>query len=243
MWDTRSSIESYSYQTMPRQQSPDERLLQLFAAHPVVELPTIRAALGGVSSMTAFRQLKRVGYRCSYNHKGCYYARHERAQYDRFGLWSVGDIHFSIDGSLRNTVRRLVAQADAGATHQELQARLLVRVHNTLLDLLRKREVERERLQQVYVYFDVDADVRVAQRQRRQELLSRAQSATIELGVTDQVIIEVLLVLLRHPGADPAQAVRHLRGRSPPITIEHVGMVFARYDLDALGEKGGAMNC
>ena len=228
---------------MPPDQSSDERLLKLFAAHPVVDLPTIRAALGGVSSMTAFRQLKRIGYRCSYNHKGRYYARHELARYDRFGLWSVGDIHFSVDGSLRSTVRRLVAQADAGATHQELQARLLVRVHNTLLDLLHKREVERERLQQVYVYFDVDAGVRAAQRERREQLLRRAQSATLERQVTDQVIIEVLLVLLHHPGADQARVVRHLRGRSPPIAIEHVDVVFARYDLDALGEKGGATSC
>ncbi len=193
--------------------------------------------------MTAFRHLKRIGYRCSYNHKGRYYARHELARYDRFGLWSVGDIHFSIDGSLRNTVRRLVAQAEAGATHQELQARLLVRVHNTLLDLLHKREVERERLQQVYVYFDVDAGVRAAQRERREQLLRRAQSATLERQVTDQVIIEVLLVLLHHPGADRARVVRHLRGRSPPISIEHVDVVFTRYDLDALGEKGGATSC
>ena len=228
---------------MPRQQPSADRLLQLFAAHPVADLPGIRAALGGVSPMTAFRQLKRLGYRCSYNHKGRYYARHELARYDRFGLWSVGDIYFSIDGNLRNTVRRLLVQAEAGATHQELQARLLVRVHNTLLDLLRKREVERERLQQVYVYFDVDAGVRAAQRQRRQERLSRAQGGATESQITDQIIIEVLLVLLRHPGADPAQVVRHLRGRSPPLSIEHVGVVFARYNLDALGEKGGAMNC
>ena len=228
---------------MPREQPPDKRLVQLFASHPVVDLPTIRAALGGVSPMTAFRQLKRLGYRCSYNHKGRYYARHELARYDRFGLWSIGDIHFSVDGNLRNTVRRLVSRAEAGATHQELQARLLVRVHNTLLDLLRKREVERERLQQVYVYFDVDADVRTAQRLRRQELLSRAQSAALESQVTDQIIIDVLLVLLRYPGADSAEVVRHLRGRSPPISIEHVGVVFARYDLDNLGEKGGATSC
>ncbi len=228
---------------MPREQPPDERLVQLFAAHPVVDLPTIRGALGDVSSMIAFRQLKRLGYRCSYNHKGRYYARHELARYDRFGLWSVGDIYFSVEGNLRNTVRRVVSGAEAGATHQELQARLLVRVHNTLLDLLRKREVTRERLHQVYVYFDVDARVRAAQRVRRQELLSRAQSAAIESQVTDQSIIDVLLILLRYPGADSAAVVRHLRGRSPAISIEHVGVVFERYDLDNLGEKGGATNC
>jgi len=222
---------------------PDERLVQLFACRPVVDLPTIRDALGGVSSITAFRHLKRLSYRCSYNHKGRYYARHELARYDRFGLWSVGDIHFSVEGSLRKTVRRLVEQAAAGATHHELQARLCVRVHNTLLDLLRHGEVERERLQQLYVYFGVDASMRALQLQRRHELLRQAQRASVESQVTDLLIIEVLLVLLRHRGADRAQVWRHLRGHSPPVSIEQVGVVFARYDLDNLGEKGGSTNC
>ncbi len=222
---------------------PHDQLVQLFASHPIVELPTIRAALGGVSSMTAFRHLKRLGYRCSYNHKGRYYARHELARYDRFGLWSVGDIHFSTDGTLRKTVRRLVEQADTGATHQELQARLCVRVHNTLLDLLRHGEVERERLLQLYVYIHADPSVRALQLQRRHELVSHAQSATIDSPITDPLIIEVLLVLLRHPGADSAQVSRHLRGHSPPILVEQIDVVFARYNLDQLGEKGGATNC
>ena len=224
------------------QPSPHERLVQLFATHPVVELPAIRAALGGVSPMTAFRHLKRLDYRCSYNHKGRYYARHELARYDRCGLWGVGGVHFSVDGNLRKTVRRLIEQAHAGATHHELQARLCVRVHNTLLDLCRHGEVEREQLHQLYVYFAADATVRALQRERRHELLRHAQRATVESQITDQLIIEVLLVLLRHRGADRAEVGRHLRGHSPPIPIEQVAVVFARYHLDELGEKGGATN-
>ena len=37
-------------------------LLNLFAQKTVVDLPTIREALGGVSTMTAFRHLRRVPY-------------------------------------------------------------------------------------------------------------------------------------------------------------------------------------
>lgn len=220
-----------------------DRLVQLFTAHSVVELPAIREALGGVSSMTAFRHLKRLGYRCSYNHKGRFYARHELARYDRFGLWSVGEIHFSVDGSLRKTVRRLVEQAHSGATHQELAAKLRVRAQNTLLDLYRSEEVARERLKHLFVYLHTDPGLRAVQLQHRHELLSRAQSADVQRQVTDQIIIAVLLVLLRYPGAGQAEVVRHLRGHSPPIAIEQVGVVFARYDLDNLGEKGGATIC
>lgn len=224
---------------------PHHRLQPLFAAHAVVELVTIRKALGGVSSMTAFRHLKQLEYRCSYNHRGRYYTRHELSRYDRFGLWSDGDIHFSVDGSLRKTVRRMVEEAPAGATHQELQTRLRVRVHNTLLDLLRKGEVERERLLQVYVYLHMDTHVRTAQLQRRRELVSREKSAGAEghVELDDALVIHVLLTLLRHREAKPGEVVRYLRGHLPAIGIASVRAVFERYDLDSPGEKGGTSSC
>ncbi|MDN5865523.1 MAG: hypothetical protein L0I62_09995, partial [Gammaproteobacteria bacterium] len=53
-----------------------ETLRQLLAEHTVVDMPTIRAALGGVSAMTAFRHLRALPYRRSYNHNGRYYALH-----------------------------------------------------------------------------------------------------------------------------------------------------------------------
>lgn len=215
-----------------------DHLRRLLNEQTIVDLPTIRATLGGVSAMTAFRHLRGVPYRRSYNCNGRYYALHEPSRYDRFGLWSGEGIHFSIDGSLRKTVRRLVEQADAGATHQELQQLLQVRVHNTLLDLLRHGEVERDRLWRVYVYFHVDADVRAAQLARRRERLDSGR-ASAHGELDDTVIIDVLLTLLRYRGAGPAAVVRHLRGRSPPLSIEQVRAVFVRYALDQLGEKGG----
>jgi hypothetical protein len=122
---------------MTPEQSVDA-LVKLFSSETVVDLPTIQKSLGGVSAMTAFRYLRRVRYRRSYNHNGRYYTLFDPARFDRVGLWSWSDIHFSVDGSLRSTVRRLIWEEETGATHRELQDRLRVRVQNTLLDLLRK---------------------------------------------------------------------------------------------------------
>lgn len=218
-----------------------EHLTQLFSERVVVDLPTLREALGGVSAMTVFRHLKQLPYRSSYNHKGRYYTLHEPTRYDRFGLWSFGGIHFSIDGSLRQTVRRLVEEADAGASQQELRQRLQVRVHNTLLDLLRHGEIERERLLQVYVYLHSDPDVRATQRECRQQLLETAdaEATTVAHELDAEVTIQVLLTLLCHRGAGAEEVARRLRGRSPPISLEQVRAVFARYELESLGEKGG----
>ena len=217
-----------------------ETLRDLFASETVVDLPRIQVALGGASSMTAFRYLRQVPYRCSYNHNGRYYCLHAPSRCDRLGLWSVGDVHFSVDGSLAKTVRRLVYEMEAGATHRELQERLRVRVHNTLLTLLRRGEIERERLAQLYVYLHRDADIREVQMQRRGALLDVGKTVRIETPVPDEIVIQVLLTLLHHPGAKAAQVVRYLRGHSPPVSMEQVGAVFARYDLESIGKKGGS---
>jgi hypothetical protein len=216
----------------------------LFKTETVVDLRRIEKALGGVSTMTAFRYLKQVPYRRSYNHNGCYYCLHEPSRYDRLGLWTWRDVHFSRDGSLRKTVCRLVREQQAGATQRELQEQLKVRVHNTLLDLLRNGEVARERLVQVYVYLHVDRQIREVQIMHRQALLEAQDIAVTEDKVEagDAVVIQVLLTLLRHPGARVADAVRYLRGHSPPITLAQVALVFDRYELDHIGKKGGASN-
>jgi len=221
---------------MPR--SPDV-LLKLFAQKPVVDLPAIQEALGGVTPMTAFRHLRRVPYRRSYNHNGSYYCLYEPSRCDRLGLWSVGDVHFSKDGSLKATVRRMVHEAAAGATHRELADWLRVRVHNTLLNLVRDDEVSREQVEAVYVYLHPEAAVREEQLARRREQVDARQmesGGADEAGLDDGVVIQVLLMLVRHPGSEPAQIVRRLRGHAPPITSQQVHAVFTRFDL---GKKGG----
>lgn len=211
---------------------------EFLAARTVVELSEIQEALGGASAMTVSRHLRKVGYRRSYNHNGRFYALHVPERYDRHGLWSFGDRYFSVDGSLKGTVRRMVHEAVAGMTHRELAERLRVRAHNTLLDLLRDEEVAREMVGAVYVYLHCDPLVAKAQLRRRDE---RVQAAVLRDAALDSiVVIEVLLVLIRHPGSAPADVVRRLRGRSPPIKLPMVQAVFARYDL---GKKRGASTC
>ena len=221
-----------------------EALFQLFKSENVVDLARIEKVLGGVSAMTAFRYLKQMPYRRSYNYNGRYYCLHEPSRYDRCGLWSWGDIHFSVEGSLRKTVRRLVYEFDRGATQRELQAHLRVRVHDTLLALIHDGEVERERLAQVYVYLHIDPAIRHAQLQRRQAVIAAQKMATVkgEVEVSDQVVIHVLLTLLHHRAAKSVDVVRYLRGHSPPITMGQVCVVFDRYDLDNIDKKGGATN-
>ena len=226
---------------MSRQQSL-QALRNLFASKTVVDLPTIQHALGDVSKMTTFRCLREVPYRRSYNKNGRYYSLHEPSKYDRFGLWTWEDISFSIDGSLRSTVCRLVHEAEAGATHRELRDILRLRVQNTLFDLLRKGEIERQRFSDIYVYLHIDSAIRNAQCLRRHEWVDAGGPVVPDeqVKISDGLVIEVLLAIIRHPGWKAIDVARSLRGHSPPISQKQVSAVFAKYDLDNIGEKGGS---
>ncbi|MBF0471975.1 MAG: hypothetical protein HQL48_11465 [Gammaproteobacteria bacterium] len=190
--------------------------------------------------MTAFRYLRQLPYLHSYNHNGRYYCLYEPARHDRFGIWSVRNIHFSVDKTLGKTVRRLVCEAPTGITHGELQELLGVRVHNTLLARLRKGEIGRELYLRQYLYLHSDADVRQQQIQQRQAMTDAKDAEQRDNAPpTDDLIIAVLLTLLRHPEAKALEVVRYLQGHSPPISMAQCEAIFARYDLDPNGKKGG----
>ncbi len=216
--------------------SPDT-LLELFATHTVVEFEQMQTALDNASRATTFRYLQQVAYHRSYNYNGRYYTRKDPSRYDRFGLFSYNDIYFSCDPTLGETIRRLVWESEAGWTQRELQDLLKVRVQVVLLGLYRQHKVTREKIGGFYVYLHSDADVCRAQRMRRQEkidLAERIQNSPHPL-VSDDEIIQVLLTLLHHPGAQAAEVARYLRGHSPPITLPVVRLVFDRYGLDSIG--------
>lgn len=216
-------------------QSP-QRLVKLFKSKSVVVFKDMRNVLDGASRATVFRCLKQVAYRRSYNCNGCYYTLHDPVRYDKFGLYSHEGINFSRDGSLSATVLRLVREAMAGYTQRELQELLRVRVQVILLKAVGDGKIDRERVDAFYVYLNAEPAVRQSQLERRREQIASRKAAE---EVTDHLVIQVLLTLIRHPGSKAAEVVRYLHGHSPPIGMQHVVAVFERYDLDHIGEKGG----
>jgi len=217
-----------------------EAITELLRSTDVVEFKDLQTALDNASRATTFRYLKQVPYQRSYNYNGRYYTRQNRTRYDRFGLFSLGDIHFSRHGTVGETIKRLVYESDAGWTSRELQDTLHVRVQVFLLSAVRKASFVREKLGGFYVYVHTDSAVQELQLRRRSEQLEAGVIASVEARVDDEIIISVLLTLLKHPGAKAVEIVRYLRGRSPPISMEQVSAVFTRYDLESIGKKGGS---
>lgn len=219
-----------------------EMLIHPFKIKGVVTFPDLQDALGKASRATTFGYLRRVNYLRSYNHNGCYYTHRDPALFDRLGLYSQGDIHFSRDGTLGDTLRRLIRESPAGWTQRKLQELLRVRVQGLLLEAVRHEEVRRARVEGLYLYLSIDPALGQCQLQRRQARIATRQSGDEEpVRVDDEVIIRVLRVLIRQPGSRPADVVRALRGHCPPIVREQVVDIFTRYDLEEVGQKGGPM--
>lgn len=225
---------------MPRRSH--ETLHALLEAHEVVQFADFQAALDNASRATTFRYLKRLSYQRSYNHNSRYYTRLVPARFDRFGLCSINGIHFSRDGSLGQTLIRLVCESRAGWSQRELEQLLHVRVSVLLLEAVRREQLSRTKLERVYIYVHPRHALGQAQLLHRREQLGAQALRRLgdgEMELSDAVVIAVLLVLIRHPGSTPGQVVRRLRGHSPPIPIVQVHGVFSRYELDDIGKKGG----
>ena len=214
--------------------SPD-MLTALLASRTPVTFPQLQAALGNASRATTFHYLRQVRYLRSYNHNGRFYIGHDPLRFDRHGLVSVGDVHFARDRTLGATVQRLVGESAAGCTHKALHALLHVPVHAFLRAAVRRRALRRERLAGVWVYCSRAPAHAAAQRRERQ---ARCDPLAFAAAWDPTVVREVLLALVRDPGASPARLARQLPGHAPPIARPQVTAVLARFDLARVARQG-----
>ncbi len=210
-------------------------LQRLFKRRQSAELKDLFAALRTRSRMTVFRRLSGLGYLSSYSHAGRYYTLAGVPEFDADGLWRHAGVGFSREGTLKETVARLVERAEAGRFHRELQLRLQVRVHNTLADLLQGRRIARERLQGEYLYVDANkarAAAQVAQRRAQiDEALKKTQAMApdMELSLVIEVLIEVIHGALVRLDANAVAA--RLAARGVAVRAAQVEEVFRRHGV------------
>jgi hypothetical protein len=218
-----------------------EEVLKYFRRRKVSELEPLRRVLGGRSRRTVFRDLSAVGYRTSFTHAGRFYTLRDIPQFDRFGLWFHRDVGFSEAGTLKETVALLVEQTPDGRTHGELAHLLRVRVHNTLLDLLRQGRIGRERLDRVFLYVSPDSTRASAQVAARRELA--ASLAEMLRVATDEEVVEVLVEALRAAPEIPDEAVvaARLVARGVRLEPHHVTQVYEEHGLSP-GKKTAQPN-
>jgi hypothetical protein len=206
-----------------------EHLDRLFRRRPVADLPALQRALCTGSRTSIFRILSRIGYLTSYSHSGRFYTLQELPRFDEDGLWSYRDVHFSKFRTLRATVLHLVNDSNAGRTYPELQAKLHLRVYNTLHDLVEAKEIGLADLEQFCLY------VSIGQRRARAQIAERRRllkTQPVVLPLPDPaLVIEVLVAYIHHPDADTPSVAALVRRTGKAISIEQVKAVFVRYEL------------
>lgn len=213
-----------------------DRLRKLLRRRRVAELKDLFGVLETGSRMTSFRRLREVGYRTSYTHRGQYYTLADLPEFDEWGLWFSGDIGFSRSGTLKETAAVQVEQAPDGRTHGELSHLLRVRVHNTLLDLVREGRIGREAYRGQHLYVSAYAG-RAAEQLRQRQAGDRAV-ATILREPTLEQTIEILGEALRGAAEipSPLEVVRALAARGLSVEPRHVRSVYEAHGL-APGKK------
>jgi len=206
-----------------------QALTALFHRQPIAELHTLFATLQTQSRMSVFRRLSEIGYLSSYTHAGRFYTLRSLPTFDREGLWCHQGVCFSHHGTLKSTVVHLVEQSDSGRTQHELQVRLQIRVHNTLLDLVRQKRIGREPWMAQYLYVSGDRERAGAQLALRRTMADRA--ATLEVATS--AIIDVLLDLVRSAGmqVDAESVSERLGARGVVVTPEQVEEIFTRHGV------------
>ena len=208
-----------------------QALTRLFHHQRVADLKALSATLETSSRMSVFRRLSALGYFTSYSHNSRYYTLRDIPQFDRDGLWQYQGVCFSRHGSLKVTLEHLVEGADAGRTHHELQARLQVRVHNMLFDLVESRRIGRENIGGCYLHVSADPE-----RATSQLSLRRQQEEALAKPIRESptsVVIEVLLDVIQSARVQPdaARVAERLAARGLPVTIDQIETIFSSYGV------------
>ena len=208
----------------PRKEAP---LVKSLVARRVLTLDELCERLD-LSRATALRRLKEHGYYSSYNQSGRFFTIEEAAEFDARGLWLWKAARLSRHGNLKATIRHFVESSEAGMAHQELASLLGVRVHNSLLELVREKRIRRDRLGPTFVYFSRAASVRKRQTVRRKPLVEeRAKPRP-----TSRQIIAVLLELVKDPKATREKIASRCQRSGVSISRELVDAIFAIHELD-----------
>ena len=211
-------------------------LQRLFKRFSVVDIKTLSKTLKTTSRMSTFRRLSEIGYLSSYTNTGRYYTLSHIPEFDNYGLWFHEGIGFSRFGTLKKTIVEIVEESATGLTQLELSHILRVRVHNTLLNLVRAKRVGRERFDKVYLYVDADPEKAAAQVTKRTE--RQSAQFTPDASIPDTTVIEVLLETIHTAKIriDPVLIANRLMIRGICVTVKQVEQLFTQFGISS-GKK------
>ena len=189
----------------------------------------------GCSTKTVQRALAKVGYFTSINYNAGFVALKEVPRFDQLGLWTYQTVRFSEHGNLPQSLRRIVEQAPAGCTVQELEELVGTRVHNHVARLLREGKLGRFFQGRKVVYLAADPRRREAQQQVRRQAEPQQTPMVLDMdlptGLDALTVIHVLVRLLETPEASVASVARTLQARKIAVHADQIRQILDFYGL------------
>jgi hypothetical protein len=199
-----------------------------FERSTILTMDEMRSLCEGTTMRSIIRYLNEIGYYASYNFKGMYYTLAHIPKFDQFGLWRCKEALFSSSGSLKDTIRFLVSDAEAGMTGDELASMLHVSAKNALTELSASETVSRSKSLGVYVYYSADPAKKARQEETRRGRIGEAERGS---AVDPHDVVEVLIAYIKGI-MTPEKISAHLRHKGRNISGSRVAAIFRHYDLE-----------
>ncbi len=172
---------------MGRQHYPTKDLERFLIERKISTLKELKDVVGTDVDMTIFRKLKQLSYRSSYSHGGRYYTLQKIARFNEKGLWCYLSVCFSQYGNLLSTLEHFINSSPSGCFANELEALLSVGVKESLLRLVKKGKITREKVSGLYLYCSCDSAL------RREQLRARRVKIAPREEFTDEVKAAIIL--------------------------------------------------
>lgn len=202
-----------------------EQLANLFKKQPCWMIGSLAIELN-YSIPSVRRFLTAIGYYSSFTHNGRWYALHTVPSFNRDGLWFYHEIGFSRAGSLTKTLIALTSKSQAGVTAEQLGEILHCRCHTILVQLCRKRKLQRQKKGRSFIYLATDS--RIATKQRQAQSVQSKQLNELPA----EIAILVLVEFIRNPDTGFTQLAKTIKD-DMKVTIEvtQIERLFQRYSL------------
>ena len=183
------------------------------------------------SAWTLFNKLKEHEYYTSYNSRGQYITLEDTPTFDDMGIWKYKQAMFSKWRNVEETIHHIVDMSPAGLTPGEITKILRIRTHNQLVKCRRKGTLVSKRYGRNMVYYSTDEETRRNQTKKRESELGRLPRLMRSKPLSNKMIIDVLLAIIKHHEIKPENIVSIMTFQGKKISERGVQWVLEEYEI------------
>jgi len=209
------------------QNSNDRLVIATFTKEKVLTINDLKMLIPLLSVRTIYTRLKGWNAITSYNKNGKFYTLTSIAIFDSYGLWHYNDIHFSKHGNLKQTLIQLIKSSEKGLTAVEIGELMRMDHRSFLSHFSLLKEIQRTKIDGIYIWFSGDADT--FQRQKASRLGDLKNKIVLE--IKDSIAIRILVERVRNPDMELETLSELLYKQGVYIKPETIGAFFSYHRI------------